>query len=223
MTLGEQIKKAREEKNLSQEALAERVGVSRQAVSKWESGTSVPRGAHRLTLSQLLCLELPDDEPVPKSGRGVCIAGWLAAGLLICALALSLHMKQESPTAAPEAPAFLSIHFYDKKQEEVFPEALWYNTAAIDSILVQWTGTSPGTVQMFFTPSGSETVGQTDLLTTKPVLDGEHAVLLSAEPLRENQRMGHLSFALSYGGGSVLNEESYNIFYDESLLELSQP
>ena len=36
MTLGEQIRQARENKNLSQEELASQLGVSRQAVSKWE-------------------------------------------------------------------------------------------------------------------------------------------------------------------------------------------
>ena len=34
----EEIRRRREEKHLSQEELAEAVGVSRQAVSKWESG-----------------------------------------------------------------------------------------------------------------------------------------------------------------------------------------
>ena len=42
MTLGEQIRAAREGKNLSQEELAEYMGVSRQAVSKWENDISCP-------------------------------------------------------------------------------------------------------------------------------------------------------------------------------------
>ena len=40
MTLGETIQAKRTALGLSQEALAERVGVSRQAVSKWEVGVS---------------------------------------------------------------------------------------------------------------------------------------------------------------------------------------
>ena len=36
------IRQAREEKGMSQERLAEELGVSRQAVSKWEMGQSVP-------------------------------------------------------------------------------------------------------------------------------------------------------------------------------------
>ena len=58
MTLGEQIKQKREEKNLSQEELAEQIGVSRQAVSKWESDLSVPTGANRRLLNQVLPLDM---------------------------------------------------------------------------------------------------------------------------------------------------------------------
>lgn len=43
MTLGEQIKEARERKNYSQEELAEMCGVSRQAVSKWENNGVSPQ------------------------------------------------------------------------------------------------------------------------------------------------------------------------------------
>lgn len=40
MDIGGKIQKLRREKGLSQEALAEALGVSRQSVSKWESGVS---------------------------------------------------------------------------------------------------------------------------------------------------------------------------------------
>ena len=42
MKFQEKLIKIRKEKNLSQEALAEKLGMSRQAISKWESGTSYP-------------------------------------------------------------------------------------------------------------------------------------------------------------------------------------
>lgn len=42
MTIGEKIKKARKEQFLSQEALAQELGVSVQAVSKWECGVNFP-------------------------------------------------------------------------------------------------------------------------------------------------------------------------------------
>ena len=40
--LSERIYKFRRKSGLSQEQLAEKIGVSRQAISKWESGTSTP-------------------------------------------------------------------------------------------------------------------------------------------------------------------------------------
>ena len=42
MNLADNLKRIRKDNNLSQEQLAEKLGVSRQAVSKWESGVSYP-------------------------------------------------------------------------------------------------------------------------------------------------------------------------------------
>lgn len=40
MKFNEKLQKLRKEKGMSQEALADELGVSRQAVSKWENGVS---------------------------------------------------------------------------------------------------------------------------------------------------------------------------------------
>ena len=40
MTLGQQIASARREKGMTQEMLAEKLGVTRQAVARWETGVS---------------------------------------------------------------------------------------------------------------------------------------------------------------------------------------
>ena len=42
MTLEEQIKHYRKQAGLSQEKMAEKIGVSRQAITKWENGTGTP-------------------------------------------------------------------------------------------------------------------------------------------------------------------------------------
>lgn len=42
MNLAERIQQLRKARGLSQEKLAEQLGVSRQAVTKWENGQSTP-------------------------------------------------------------------------------------------------------------------------------------------------------------------------------------
>lgn len=54
MSLGENIKRRREELRLSQESVAERLGVSRQAVSKWETGQSEPTASNLIQLAEIL-------------------------------------------------------------------------------------------------------------------------------------------------------------------------
>ena len=53
-TLGERIRAARQAAGLSQEKLAERLGLTRQAVTKWESGQSAPSTENLLHLAEVL-------------------------------------------------------------------------------------------------------------------------------------------------------------------------
>ena len=53
MKLSEKIVQLRKSQGLSQEELAERLGLSRQAVSRWESGTALPDAGNLLQLSRL--------------------------------------------------------------------------------------------------------------------------------------------------------------------------
>ncbi len=52
-SLGEVLKKHRSDCKMTQEFVAEYLGVSRQAVSKWESGASDPSTANLIALSKL--------------------------------------------------------------------------------------------------------------------------------------------------------------------------
>lgn len=52
-SLGETIKEHRTQCKMTQEFVAEHLGVSRQAVSKWENGTSDPSTANLLALAKL--------------------------------------------------------------------------------------------------------------------------------------------------------------------------
>ncbi len=52
-SLGEALKENRTRCKMTQEFVAESIGVSRQAVSKWESGTSDPSTSNLLALANL--------------------------------------------------------------------------------------------------------------------------------------------------------------------------
>lgn len=69
MTTGEKIAALRREKGLSQEALGEKLGLSRQAVSKWEADQAVPTMDNLVELSRLFGVPvdtlLRPDEPLP--------------------------------------------------------------------------------------------------------------------------------------------------------------
>lgn len=79
MTLGRRIQQYRKEKGLSQEALGEALGVSRQAVSKWEGDNGIPEldtliamsSLFGVTLGTLLGVEEPRTAPqtAPQAGQ----------------------------------------------------------------------------------------------------------------------------------------------------------
>ena len=60
MTTGEKIYKLRKKKGLTQEELADRVGVSRQAVSKWENGETYPETEKLIELCNLFGVSSDD-------------------------------------------------------------------------------------------------------------------------------------------------------------------
>ena len=58
MNIGERITTLRKEKDISQAELAKRLNVSRQAVSKWEQGTSTPDTERLIQLAEILDTEV---------------------------------------------------------------------------------------------------------------------------------------------------------------------
>lgn len=85
MTTGEKIAALRREKGLSQEALGEHLGLSRQAVSKWEADQAVPTMDNLVELSRLFGVpvdtllrpeeELPGREQEPPEGVKISAEG----------------------------------------------------------------------------------------------------------------------------------------------------
>ena len=54
MALGDRIKECRQAAHLSQEKVAELIGVSRQAVTKWEANQSAPNTENLINLAEVL-------------------------------------------------------------------------------------------------------------------------------------------------------------------------
>lgn len=88
MNLGEKIFKLRKEKGLSQEALAEQLGTTRQAISKWENNQGFPETEKLLQLSNIFEVStdflLKDDKSVQDSAedRGYYVSREMAKGFL---------------------------------------------------------------------------------------------------------------------------------------------
>lgn len=74
MKFAENLQRLRRARGMSQEALAEAVGVSRQAISKWESGQAVPEIDKIIRLSKLFQVSIDSmvkedaDGPSPAAG-----------------------------------------------------------------------------------------------------------------------------------------------------------
>ena len=67
-TLGEVLKAHRMRRQMTQEFVAEALGVSRQAVSKWETGTADPSTSNLLALAKLF--GVPAEEPPHQATGG---------------------------------------------------------------------------------------------------------------------------------------------------------
>ena len=69
MTLGQRISRYRKQLNISQEELGARLGVSRQAVSKWETGLSVPDMDNLLALSREFGVSVAELTETPEKSE----------------------------------------------------------------------------------------------------------------------------------------------------------
>lgn len=112
--LGETICLLRRQSGLSQEQLAEKLGVSRQAVSKWESGAATPELAHLLALRACFGVPLetllgeappqrpPAGPPSSPTSRGKRRLGFaLCLGGVLCLLAIGLLLVARPAVLAP--------------------------------------------------------------------------------------------------------------------------
>ena len=83
MTIGQRIAQMRKEQNLSQEALGEALGVSRQSISKWESDNSLPEIEKLIAMSKLFSVSVGwllgvEDAPAPEDAAEPAGSGELS-------------------------------------------------------------------------------------------------------------------------------------------------
>lgn len=103
MTIGKRISEIRKTKNLSQEYIAERLGVSRQAVSKWEMDASVPDTNNLIGLAEILGVSVEflatgrrvEFEPTDRKSQtdSKKIAGYILLGAGLLGLLLSICLS----------------------------------------------------------------------------------------------------------------------------------
>ncbi|MDO4261937.1 MAG: helix-turn-helix transcriptional regulator [Eubacteriales bacterium] len=132
MAIGEKIQKLRKQQGLSQEALAEKVTVTRQTISKWELGQSTPDLDFVAQLSDIFSVTAdylikedrtePDEPPCKKRqyrlserGKGIVLALFSAAALsavcicLICDYFTSERLSWSMIAAAAMAAVWLVL------------------------------------------------------------------------------------------------------------------
>ena len=126
MTLGQRIQELRRAHDLSQEALGEKLGVSRQAVSRWEMDGAVPEVDKLIAMGRLFgvslndLLGIEDPEQAPKRRRPrllPLLCGVLALALVISS-GLAVHFYRQldtllNPPVLPLAPVSQSEYAYE--------------------------------------------------------------------------------------------------------------
>ena len=113
MELSEKILTLRRARGLSQEALAEKLQVSRQAVSRWENGTALPDASNILQLSKLFGVSAdyllnndweentpmpeteppaPEKSPIPEKTKPCRWSGTRIAGICMAAIGFCTNL-----------------------------------------------------------------------------------------------------------------------------------
>ena len=111
MNFAEKLKQIRKERNITQEQLAELLSVSRQAVSKWESGAGYPETEKLLIISKELNVSLDyllldetvleekkekEEKPVVyATGGGIAIPSFNHESVILC------HSVKYAPELLP--------------------------------------------------------------------------------------------------------------------------
>lgn len=109
MSFAEKLQKYRKDMGLSQEEMAERLGVSRQSVSKWELDQAYPETNKLIELSRLLNVTvdelLKDEQPAPlKKHRAATVAALAVILAFLLSAVLFVPREKGSEAIDPTEP-----------------------------------------------------------------------------------------------------------------------
>lgn len=218
MNRSDQIREARERRGMTQETLAEQVGVSRQAVSKWEMGVSEPSLENLSMLSSVLQIDLsPQDEAVPQLSNRWKIVSCISIVLLLVSLSslALLWTSMDKNGWPPKEPTLTGLYLYDEYGNPLQTEAGWYIFAPNSRVTIlvtfqdgRWTLdnhiASVNGVSLYLTPTGTEVYDLRKQLAVQHVPDGNTFSLFSWTV--PDELMGHLDVVLECGGGHTITE-----------------
>ena len=227
MNIAEIIKQAREDLGMTQEDLAERLEVSRQAVSKWELGASVPSPENLSILEEVLGVKFPGPEkPAPQAASKGCFWNWkrvllaVFGGLMLCALlsiALFSALKAETNVDVPRPaePRITGVYFFNENAAPLHPDQGdgWYSFTAGEQILIVVDFTdgaenSVNAVSLFLTPTGTGTLEYREQIKVQAAGEGRDFALFAWDI--PDSLMGHLEVVLECGGGFQVTE-TFNV------------
>ncbi|KIS03835.1 helix-turn-helix domain-containing protein [Paucilactobacillus wasatchensis] len=121
MKIGKQIQTYREQRGLSQNELADKLHISRQSISKWEGGVSLPTFANVVAISNLFNISIDDlvrgdmslmnsltaNNKEPLSRVFKIIAGGFILGFAIYFVLLGIGIKESTFVDWSSLPAFI--------------------------------------------------------------------------------------------------------------------
>ena len=231
MTIAEIIKQAREELGLTQEDLAEKLEVSRQAVSKWELGGSVPSPENLKLLEEVLGAAFPapeaeviSEETVPGAPPKTPFWNWkrvvlLVLGVLIVSALLSIAMFEalradtRTDVVRPSEPYISGVYFFNEDagplQYDPQAGAGWYLFAPDSRVYLLVTfedgsENSVNAVSLFLTPTGTETLEYREQIAVQAAGEGRDFALFAWDIPEE--LTAHLEIVLECGGGDRVTE-----------------
>ena len=231
MNISDIIRQAREELGLTQEDLAERLEVSRQAVSKWELGASVPSPENLALLEEVLGVSFPAPEEAaalpeqePGTAEKAPFWNWKRVALLVLGVLVVLALfsnvifialtpKTNVDVVRPSEPYISGVYFFNEDagqlQHDPQAGAGWYLFAPDSRVYLlvtfeDGTENTVSAVSLFLTPTGTETLEYREQIGVQAAGEGRDFALFAWDI--PEALTAHLEIVLECGGGDRVTE-----------------